>query len=170
MKPIKQTLFFDKDGVGNCFEACIASILEINLEEVPMFHDNDWFPYFFEWLVSKGYSYHGTLNPDRITTYNKGVNGYFIVAGDSPRGSHIKGGHAVVYKDGIMVHDPHPDNTGVLTIKYGMMIEPLELVEKVKTTTVYFEHHLNDEGKELRENLEFKDVDECFDIWKIQEA
>jgi hypothetical protein len=123
MKPVKQTLFYDKDGVGNCFEACLSSILEIEISTIPMFHDKDWFPRLWEWLLSKGYMYHGLLKPDQVASYNIGVDGYFIVAGESPRGQHIKGGHAVVYKNGIMVHDPHPDNRGIINIKYGIMIE-----------------------------------------------
>jgi hypothetical protein len=126
MKPVKQTLFFDKDGTGNCFEACIASILEIDLSEVPLFHNTDWFPRFWDWLISRGYEYHGILPPNRVPVYKKGIDGFFIGAGDSPRGPHIKGGHAVVFKDGAMVHDPHPDNTGILTWRYAMMIEPKE--------------------------------------------
>ncbi|MDO8640048.1 MAG: hypothetical protein Q7R33_00725 [Nitrosarchaeum sp.] len=125
MKPVKQNLFFDTDGVGNCFEACIASILEVDLIDVPMFHDKDWFQRFWDWLISKGYQYHGTLNKDQVLTYNKGVDGYYIVAGDSPRGPHIIGGHAVVFINGQRVHDPHPDNTGIVNIKYGLMIERL---------------------------------------------
>lgn len=118
-----QTLFFDKDGTGNCFEACLASIFEIDLVGVPMFHDKDWFPRFYEWLVSKGFEYHGTIKPSNVSMYSKGVDGYFIVAGESPRGKHIRGGHAVVYKNGVLVHDPHPSGAGVASIKYGMAIE-----------------------------------------------
>jgi len=124
VKPVKQTLFFDKDGIGNCFEACLASILELELSEVPMFHDKDWPVRFWAWLSSKGFVYRGTINPEGIGSYKDGIKGYFIVAGESPRGSHIRGGHAVVYKDGVMVHDPHPDNTGIINIRYGMMMEP----------------------------------------------
>jgi len=126
MRPIKQTLFFEKDGVGNCFEACVASILEISITDVPMFHEANWFQELWDWLTSIGYTYQGTLNSNFIPSYKIGVDGYFIVAGDSPRGPLIKGGHAVVYKDGVMVHDPHPDNTGITSIRYGMAIERLE--------------------------------------------
>jgi len=125
MKPTMQTMFFDKDGTGNCFEACIASILEMELSEVPMFHGENWFSKFYDWLISKGFEYNGTINPSDIFNYKIGIDGYFIVAGESPRGNHIRGGHAVIYKSGKLVHDPHPDNTGIVDIKYGMAIEPI---------------------------------------------
>jgi hypothetical protein len=118
-----QTLIFDKDGVGNCFEACLASIFDLELSEIPLFKSVGWFPEFYNWLRVGGYEFQGTLKPEDVLSYDKGIDGYFIVAGESPRGRHIKGGHAVVFKDGKIVHDPHPDGTGIVNIKYGMAIE-----------------------------------------------
>jgi len=123
MKPTMQTLFYDIDGVGNCFEACVASIFEIDLKDVPNFHGKNWFIQFFEWLHKKGYTSYGTLYTEKVQNYHGGVDGFFIVAGRSPRGDHIKGGHAVVYKEGKLVHDPHPDGTGIKSIDYIMSIE-----------------------------------------------
>jgi len=123
MKPVMQTLFYDKDGTGNYFEACIASIFEIDLKDVPNFHGEKWFTDFWEWLKVHGYTSYGSLCNEKIEDYEGGVDGYFIIVGESPRGKHIKGGHAVVYKNGKMVHDPHPDGTGVVSIKYIMSIE-----------------------------------------------
>jgi hypothetical protein len=123
MKPVMQTLFHDKDGTGNCFEACLASIFEMDLKYVPNFHCENWFGKFLEWLKTKGYTTYGSLYDIEIEKYSGGIDGYFIVVGESPRGKHIKGGHAVVYKKGKMAHDPHPEGTGVVSIKYVMSIE-----------------------------------------------
>jgi hypothetical protein len=123
MKPVMQTLFYDKDGTGNCFEACLASILDMNISDIPMFHEGDWFQRLWQWLKEKGLTCHGTISPEDVLTYSDGIDGYFIVAGESPRGKHIRGGHAVVFKNGKMIHDPHPDGTGVVSIKYGLTIE-----------------------------------------------
>jgi hypothetical protein len=117
-----QTLFYDRDGTGNCFEACLASIFDMDLKDVPNFHNKNWFIDFVEWLNAKGYTSHGTLYRN-IESYRGGIDGYYIVAGDSPRGAHIKGGHAVVYKDGKLFHDPHPDGTGITAIRYIVLIE-----------------------------------------------
>ena len=123
MTPLKQTLFHDIHGAGNCLETCLASIFEIPIVDVPSLRHTNWFPTLFNWLNSNNHTFQGTLTPPQIPTYSIGINGYFIVAGNSPRGSHIKGGHAVIFKNGIMVHDPHPDNTGILTINYALAIE-----------------------------------------------
>ena len=53
MKPVKQT----KAGTeGNCFNACVASILEWSLEEVD-FHIKElgWFEQWIKFLKPKGY-------------------------------------------------------------------------------------------------------------------
>jgi hypothetical protein len=38
---------------------------------------------------------------------------YYFVIGKSPRNKDIN--HIVIFQNGIMVHDPHPDRTGLLT-------------------------------------------------------
>lgn len=141
MKPVMQTLFYDKDRTGNCFEACLASIFEMDLKDVPNFHGKNWFVEFWEWLKTKGYTTDGSLYNENIENYNGGVDGYFIVAGESPRGKHIKGGHAVVYKNGKLAHDPHPDGTGVVSIKYIMSIEK-EKTEDARSDTKETGEHL----------------------------
>jgi hypothetical protein len=35
----------------------------------------------------------------------------------------VPAGHAVVFKSGEMVHDPHPDGTGILSLDCAYMIE-----------------------------------------------
>jgi len=140
MKPVMQTLFYDKDGTGNCFEACLASIFEIDLKDVPNFHGDTWFKDFWEWLKIKGYTSYGSLYDEGIGDYKGGVDGFFIVAGESPRGTHIRGGHAVVYKNGKLVHDPHPDGTGVVSFKYIMSIEKEENQDARSDTNETGEH------------------------------
>ena len=118
MKPIVQDKFvkFANDGItkierGNCFPACVASLLEIPLNQVPnieeLFDCYAWFDVFVCWLENKGYEY-------VVSTKDECENSgdYYLVSGKSPRGDF---NHIVIYKDGKMVHDPHPDGTGVLT-------------------------------------------------------
>ena len=50
----------------------------------------------------------------------KGMNGFFIVSGKSPRGYE----HAVIYNFTGMVHDPHPASGGVEP-KTILLIYPL---------------------------------------------
>jgi len=109
MKPVIQTTF----GVpeGNCFSACLASLLEIQIARVPLFTSEDWQARLNEWLAQFGYFFMDTIfegagTPEYLDKYA----GFHIISGDGPRGFP----HAVVGYKGQMVHDPHPDGTGLL--------------------------------------------------------
>jgi hypothetical protein len=117
MKPIDQTLF--GDGVGNCFTACVASILELPLEGLPNFcveYPDPWFPRFESWLAARGVfvvSFNFMEDPANVgpfLAWSEHVSAPFIVGGDTPRGK-----HAVIYERGKLIHDPNPNHgrTGV---------------------------------------------------------
>ena len=132
MNPVMQTVFGSGDNgekAGNCFRACLASILEIQIDDIPDIENlaqDRWFPVFHNWLKEQGYEYLGWGNPDNLadSKYASGIEGYVIVCGGSPRG--YSRGHAVVFKDAVMVHDPHPSNLGI-THLYGFY-----MIEKIK--------------------------------------
>ena len=60
MKPIIQTKISSQDGTisGNCFRACLASIMEIDIDSIPAFKDmgRDWHMPFFKFLDDNGYA------------------------------------------------------------------------------------------------------------------
>lgn len=127
MIPVKQTKINDEDG--DCFNACLASIMELPLERIPEFQKmgSSWFVPFLEFLHEQRYEYLGTkYGEEKIRAYRGGIDGYYIVGGGSPRG--FSRGHAVVFKDGEMVHDPHPDSTGLTEIKEAWIIERKKLI------------------------------------------
>jgi hypothetical protein len=107
MIPVTQTITGEQ---GNCFTACLASILELPIREVPNFakltnSDEEFFAMVDEWLATRGLKY------SSIPIYNRAVPpvGYGTIEGVSPRG----GQHACVAYNGVMVFDPHPkDGTG----------------------------------------------------------
>jgi len=116
MKPISQTIF--GDGKGDCFRACVASILEIPHEEMPNFciETGDWIEKANKWLGPRGVAiFDVTLDKDgsmrNVTAMCDGM--HVIISGKSPRGDFH---HAVVGRyvlvDGLhqleYVHDPHP--------------------------------------------------------------
>ena len=111
MIPIKQDILHTEGVCGNCFQACIASLLERPLEEVPHFcADNNWPLNFFEWLNEQGlfwlevsFAAHGI---DARADYM----GHCVISGPSPRGDFQ---HSVIGLNGEYVFDPHPDNTGL---------------------------------------------------------
>lgn len=107
MRPVEQTLLSSEGVIGNCFQCCVASVLELPLEEVPHFCKDDRWPLnFYEWLDSKGY---GWVELKGCDFYSFSENlGYHIISGPSPRN---KGLHGVVGLNSEPYFDPHPDKT-----------------------------------------------------------
>lgn len=112
---------------GNCFAAAIASILELPLTEVPNFetlfgiNDTYYYEVLHKWLGHLGYEiytdekfkcFHGDDSKSEFKELLK--DKYYLVSGKSPRGVQ----HICIYKNGIMVHDPHPTREGILTEEY----------------------------------------------------
>ena len=135
MRQVDQTEFSNEAGTvhGNCFIACIASLLEIELHEVPAFHhmDLDWRQPFIAFLNERGYDLRGSVFPGNepspfswtgLLTVIPGVDGYFIGGGPSVR-TYVSRGHAVIYKDGVMVFDPHPSRVVILCLEELYVIE-----------------------------------------------
>ena len=111
MKPVDQLIF--NDTLGDCFRACVASIFEMPIKEVPNFWEQTQNAAVFwklnsDWLAkNKGFRY---INVSFKETGKHLVDGILCIAiGESPRG---KIDHAVVWQDGI-IHDPHPSRAGL---------------------------------------------------------
>ncbi len=137
MKPVNQTLHGE---VGNCFAACLASLLELPISEVPNlavdglppFDPDDhlrWARAFYQnvnrWLEPRGLFYfevgsHGGV-PQEIWEAIP-PDGYWIGI-DPEYGPH---GHAVVMQGREMVHDPHPSRAGVREIWSVGLLIPLD--------------------------------------------
>lgn len=134
MKPVIQTKLSSQDGSvhGNCFRACLASIMEIDIDSIPAFEDmgNEWHIPFMNFLFRNGYEFDGTgrfgddFHDENFLKY-PGVDGYIIVGGTSPR-EWVTRGHAVIYKNGELVHDPYPGGGGVVEKQNFYMIKRRE--------------------------------------------
>jgi hypothetical protein len=128
---------------GNCYPAVIASIMEIGCDEVIQFqelYDECWLDPLNQWLEARGWelesaddfkAFHDQLwihrfletdgkNPDglpgeqwRELTCDWLQDEYYFVGAQSPRDPDVY--HICIYQNGAMVHDPHPDGTGILT-------------------------------------------------------
>lgn len=122
MKPVNQTkLHNPPESIGNCLEAVYASLLECSIDDIPIYHQSDYFEkyqrFFFEkknWLLVD-VSVRLGLVPNKSA-------GYHEMYGKSPRGDCY---HAVVAFEGIMVHDPHPDKTGLKTVEGYIIFIPI---------------------------------------------
>lgn len=121
MKPVFQDKFYEP-GVpsnmqrGNCWTAAIASLLELDLHEVPNFVQidvdggKDWFLHTLSFIGDLGFDLY------RVWTGHQAQpepDEFYMVTGVSPRGNGLY--HVVIFQNGEMVHDPHPDGTGILT-------------------------------------------------------
>lgn len=96
---------------GNCFSACLAAMLGIRLSDVPNFfdlgtNDREWWIAVRTWLADFNI---GVINIGMWGDYLKNQKGFLIVGGMGKRGHH----HAVIFKDGELWHDPHPDKDGI---------------------------------------------------------
>jgi hypothetical protein len=104
---------------GNCWQAAVASVLDLPLEAVPHFvkisddGGQHWWLHTLDFLSDYGY----TLE---VIREHLDTDEYYFVSGPSPRGQELH--HVVIYKNGRMVHDPHPDGTGVLEEKHFEVI------------------------------------------------
>jgi hypothetical protein len=122
--PVDQTTF----GVpgGNCFSACVASLLELPIGAVPYFmhHGDGWWDAFLAWLAPRGLDalcFELPASGDAAVWYPRG---FHVLSGKSPRGDHT---HSVVARGRDVVHDPHPDRTGVETRHDVVVLVPLDL-------------------------------------------
>jgi hypothetical protein len=103
--------------------ACIASILNISLSETPDIwaaqeRGEDWWIVSQEFVARYGYK----LKFHWAKDYKHPRGQYYIVGGDSPRGT--TGGHACVALNGKIVHDPHPDRTGLTSVEEYYVFAP----------------------------------------------
>jgi len=119
MTPQRQTIGgLDESRQGNCMATCVACILDMPVSRVPNFIESGrTFEMLEEFLDKRGYKFHGFwYNPPVDWGQRfKGVDGYTIVGGPSPRP--YVSAHAVIYKNGKPFWDPHEDDTFTLGIK-----------------------------------------------------
>jgi hypothetical protein len=124
----------DSSQKGNCMSACLASLLCIELSLIPnfaMMTEDEWFGKFLLLIEENGHEYTGVFyftdnkTWDDLLSECKGCDGMFMVAGPSPR-AYVTAGHAVLYKNNELLHDPHPSRNGILNLEYAFMIERSE--------------------------------------------
>lgn len=116
MLPVKQSCLYSVEGIGNgdCFPACLASLLDIPLWMVPPFHQmfgrNNWKDRVNEWLIK-------FFKVELVKVYNEEkieLPQFYIASGPSKRGVY----HSVIHSNGILVHDPHYSNDGIDSVAW----------------------------------------------------
>jgi len=133
MKRVYQTRFGGESAPpehqGNCAQACIASILELDLDDVidiTKYDDDIFFDKLREWLMDRGYflmcisSHDWDGKPMRLP-------GYYIVGGPQVS-SGVK--HVEVAYNGEIIHDPiSPNFISRIDPKEIWLIYPLNPVK-----------------------------------------
>ena len=140
MKKVMQTI----TGLGgNCEGATIATLLGLNIEDVPSFWegidikttDTDESGVIYQENLNSFLRQHGyrmlnlgvTKNPKAqdinwVIEVSKAIGAKHLVAGISPRG-HM---HSVIYEHGQLWHDPHPAGGGVIPCQICMLVPIFE--------------------------------------------
>lgn len=125
------------DGFGNCFNACIASLLEIPIREcneiLPR-QPGDWHQRWSVYLAEKNLKLRHWWIEDEEDTIPQG---YSIASVQTSRiypEDHPKAGnpiaHAVIMYNGQLVHDPFPLGSEITKILYYQTLENLSPMER----------------------------------------
>lgn len=107
MIPVDQEFLHDPrtGSIGDCFRACIASVLEVPVAAVPHFAllGSRWGQVADAYLGALGRELEWAQGepPDDV---------WAIVTVRSPRDADLK--HSVIYRGKELVHDPHPSRAG----------------------------------------------------------
>jgi hypothetical protein len=134
VKPIGITWWESETQTGNHFDACLASLLELPLAQIPQFSliGVRWCVQLHEFLWEQGYIFKGswTIQDEGsafgwllLDLYSPGVNGCFICSGALEEETPPIG-KTVIYKKGQMIHDPSPSQIGLSRVVDALVIEP----------------------------------------------
>ncbi|MHA3059942.1 hypothetical protein ACX1N5_03950 [Acinetobacter sp. ANC 4636] len=136
MKKVMQTVI----GLGgNCESATIATLLSLNIEDVPSFWEGidtdsptaSGNGIFYQDNLNRFLHKHGYKmlnlgviedpteeNQNWVIEISKHLGVKHLVAGISPRG-HM---HSVIYEHGELWHDPHPEGGGVIPCQVCLLV------------------------------------------------
>lgn len=123
MKKVYQEDRHDDEQKGQCLRASIASILEINISDIPAFEmmsRDTWGKAMRDWFSSQGYNVYRHKDMDPCLKQPYLAIGQPVVGLKEMR-------HCVVYQDGKLLHDPHPRGNGIIDANLFFTIEKLRL-------------------------------------------
>ncbi len=120
---VDQTYFTSEYGMGNCFQASVATLFSIPLDSVP-----DLRPFegvyqkeiFKRWLTKLGFGFIQVGGHDI-------QRGYYLVTGPCDRAGTDMISHVVVMRDGEYYFDPHPSRQGISYIYSTYILYPLNI-------------------------------------------
>ncbi|WP_428743230.1 hypothetical protein [Tenacibaculum sp.] len=151
MKKVYQTIV--AKGNGNCEQAALASIFEMDLNDVINIHDygEGWYFELTKFYQKNGFEDLTPFNPkglskelvQKVLEHDNGVNGYFVATVPSQTFKDVT--HAVVIDKSMnIVHDPNP-NEKALKLTYNDIIA----IDTVKN-----DWHIDVDGKFIANSYE----------------
>jgi hypothetical protein len=114
MIPVYQTKFHTTTEKGNCLAACVASIFGCDIDDVMALEDlppGEWITALERWLALRGHGW-DVSTADPAPELPESFD--YLAIGPSPRGDYR---HCVVYRNGHMIHDPHPSGDGLRKVE-----------------------------------------------------
>jgi hypothetical protein len=132
--PVTQTILHDPENgqFGNCFSAVLASLLHLPIEDVPVFQEKEtWKKEVNKFLRPYNLAFFDFMDYPVAAEFGGVVGLYHEQAGKTARESECS--HACVAVDGNVIHDPHPNGSGLSEIyEYSgvfVCLEPWQLIE-----------------------------------------
>ena len=122
LRPVDQTVLGLGNPRANCFQACLAMISGLPLDECiditdPSIDECHWVEPVEQWA-----EWHGL----RFVTAIKAPTGRPYIA-NGPTAER-EGMHGIVCLDGEMFHDPHPSRAGIVYVHWYGWLEPLPII------------------------------------------
>lgn len=128
---LQTILHGEGDRPGNCLSACVATYLGRPLQAVPHFIETGSALYANEvgdgedrvawWAMLIGYMAAVGLAPVQLDSLSDAEPGEVVfAAGPSERGVF----HQTLYRDGALVHDPHPSRAGLVEVREVLAWRP----------------------------------------------
>lgn len=117
MKPVYQTIL--RGPHANCLQASVASILELELNQVPNFAEwydlagDDWLVKYHQFCLQYGVYPIEVSAMDDSNNWRPAIYGYHLVGVVSERGRK----HSCVGLDRKIVHDPYPGGSKPVKIE-----------------------------------------------------
>ena len=113
MIPVMQTI--TSGPRSNCMQAAIASIFELEIDQVPNFaefyENDDWAQKYHDFCLTQGV-YPLTVAPITQEGNPPALFGYHLIRVETTRGRQ----HAVVGFNGSVVHDPYPGGSEIVKV------------------------------------------------------
>jgi hypothetical protein len=110
MTPVDQTKTLENSERGNCLAACVASIFDLEIDDVPQFEEmttKTWRKALEDFAAELGYGV-----AQEVAQYQP--QGHYLIIGRNAAGVR----HACVGCDGAVVHDPHKERPGLASIEF----------------------------------------------------